>query len=102
MKTPRNRMADELTRTPPPADSPPVLPTCAAPAEVIEFPRAPLVGIRCPACGRGMVPRRYATEGPKTYAACTLCPARLCLTFDADGRPAHVRVVSSKPPLGSE
>lgn len=64
------------------------------PAEVVEIPQPPLQGIRCPACGRHMVPRRDRTEGAaKCYARCTLCPARMVITF-MDGKPATVRLVS--------
>jgi hypothetical protein len=63
------------------------------PAEVVEIPQPSLTGIRCPGCGRSMVPRRDRTEGTaKCYARCTLCPARMVLTF-ADGLPATVRLI---------
>jgi hypothetical protein len=84
-----DRMAASRRRAPPVSATPTPLPQ---PAEVVEIPQAPLTGIRCPACGKGMVPRRDATNGGKVYAHCTLCAARLALTFDGN-RPVTVRLV---------
>jgi hypothetical protein len=63
------------------------------PAEVVEIPQPALIGLRCPSCGRHMVPRRDRTEGAaKCYARCSLCPARMVITF-VDGKPSTVRLV---------
>lgn len=86
-----NRMAlPPRRRGPQPGSSITPLPQ---PAEVVEIPQAPLTGIRCPGCGRSMVPRRDRVEGAaKCYAHCTLCGARMALTF-AHGTPSTVRLI---------
>lgn len=53
----------------------------------------PIVGIRCPGCGRSMVPRRDRVQDGKAYAHCTLCGVRLLMSLDDLGRPAFVRRV---------
>lgn len=85
-----NRQASPRRRGPQPGQQTTPLPE---PAEVVDIPQPPLTGIRCPACGRAMMPRRDRVESAaKCYASCTLCGARLVLTY-TDGRPATVRVV---------
>jgi hypothetical protein len=85
-----NRMAiPPRRRGPQPGQSPTPLPQ---PAEVVEVPQPALKGIRCPGCGRGMVPRRTATNGGKVYAACTLCGCGIVLTYSGKD-PATVRLV---------
>ncbi|MBA3589961.1 hypothetical protein [Methylibium sp.] len=93
IKTPENRMATPAVRTEHAALTRTPLPMAA---EVVDVPSPPQVGIRCPKCGRGMVPRRVATTpmDPRVYAACTLCAARLVLTYRADGVPATVRITA--------
>jgi hypothetical protein len=55
------------------------------PVEIVEIPQPPLTGIRCPSCGRSMVPRKDKTVPPsKCYAHCSLCAARLVLTHDGN------------------
>ncbi len=85
-----NRMAPPPRRRgPSPSTTPTPLPQAA---EHVDVPQPPLAGLRCPACGRGMVPRRRATNGGKVYATCALCGVNLVLTFDGE-RAATVRVV---------
>ncbi len=84
-----DRMATPRRRGPVASTTPTPLPQAA---EEVEIPQPPLKGIRCPGCGRGMVPRRTATNGGKVYAACALCGVGLVLTFDGP-RPATVRLV---------
>lgn len=85
MATPRKRgpVAQRDLMTPPPG---------AIPAEVVDVPQPAVPGIRCPGCGRAMVPRRYGGTGEAPYVTCTLCPARMSLTVK-DGRAMTVRLL---------
>ena len=87
-----DRMASTRRRGPQAKDLLTPLPI-PQPAEVVDVPQPPLTGIRCPGCGRGMVPRRDGSNGAKCYAQCTLCGVRMVLTFSADGIPRMVRLV---------
>lgn len=79
-----NRMA--VHRTPPPVPQP---------AELVDIEQPKLTGIRCPGCGRGMVPRRYGSHEAGIYGSCTLCPARMVMTFDSAGAIKTVRLVKA-------
>jgi predicted RNA-binding Zn-ribbon protein involved in translation (DUF1610 family) len=50
-------------------------------------------GLRCPACGRDMVPRVRRTRPAKRQreADCTLCGADLLITYQPDGSPLTAR-----------
>jgi hypothetical protein len=86
-QNPTNRMARKRGRPPKYG------PDSAQPVQVEHVPQPPAVGIRCPACGRSMVPRgRNLVQPTGCYASCALCGARLWLAF-ADQRISAVRVV---------
>lgn len=64
------------------------------PIEPVEIPQPPITGMRCLACGRGMIPRRLRQSGEGiVYACCSLCGANLALTIQGNAY-THVRLVS--------
>lgn len=87
----QNRMTDVPRRGRPPKV--PGLPEQKSePAVNVEVPQPPLPGIKCPQCGRAMVPRRDRIQGSKCCATCVLCGRRLVLTYE-NGKYVSVRKI---------
>ena len=69
METHLNNRGNGPKRGRPPKESAPA----PAPLEAVQVA---VTGVRCPCCGRGMVPKRINAPTGQDYQRCTLCGGR--------------------------
>ncbi len=81
MEDPINRMVTQRKRGRPSLAEKPV---DAMPVVVTAPNLPPMLGVRCPSCGRGIVPRITHTAGMERYCNCPLCGKRMRVSYSND------------------